>query len=141
MVRTDGREQVVTLAGERIDLVGVGPGVESRLSLRGMFVDTRTFSVDAQHEHIGWYRASPPTWDSRWSPRCGCLPFDIKQILRIRLEALAHTHPIESTSKGRECCSLLPAREDAPQHSLEVLFYGLLRVEIEHASLAAKHGE
>ena len=56
VVRGDDRDEVVTLTGERIALVGAEFSSATRLSLRGTFVDAETLSVDAQHAHVGWRR-------------------------------------------------------------------------------------
>lgn len=56
VLHRDGREQVVTLSGERIALMGAARGREARASLRGTFVNEKTLSVEARHDHVGWSR-------------------------------------------------------------------------------------
>ena len=59
VIRGDGRGQVVTLTGERIDLIGAESIAGTSVSLRGIFADARTLSVDAVRVHDGWRRDLP----------------------------------------------------------------------------------
>ena len=56
LVRGEHGDEIVTLSGERIALVGADVPAGERVSLRGTFVDAGTISVAAQHTHVGWRR-------------------------------------------------------------------------------------
>ncbi len=56
VVRGEGQSQIVTLTGERIQLVGVELEAGARVSVRGTFTDASTVLVAAHHAHVGWRR-------------------------------------------------------------------------------------